>query len=82
MEQSEGVLVYLKQLRVLSIGNPELFLFSAEEVWSARCQCSERKIQLNVVQQTFLEVVKNNSTKEYKNKSNIGITIKKEGPVC
>ena len=63
IEQKEGVMVYLKQIKVKGIQTPEMFLFSCEEIWSPRCCCSEGKV-VKLFQQSCLDVVRNNSVRD------------------
>jgi hypothetical protein len=38
-QQGSGILVYIKDSRVLSVSQPEFYLSSWTEVWESSCRC-------------------------------------------
>jgi len=73
-EQNNGILVYLKDCRVLMTHQPELYLSSWTELWENTCKC-DRQVEALSRKQRLVEIVKRKA-------QNLKEAIEKEPPRC
>jgi hypothetical protein len=65
-EQSQGVMVYLKDVLVTEVSQQEIFLFCYTETWAARCVCgSQPRVHRNV-SRSLLDIIQANVQQEDK----------------
>lgn len=60
-QQGSGILVYLKDSRVLTVSQPEFYLSSWAEVWENTCKC-EQKQEIVKRRQRLVDIVKSKTT--------------------
>ena len=59
-EQPNGVLVFLKDCRVMNANQPEIYLSNWTEFWENSCKC-EQQVELIRRKQRLIEIVKRKS---------------------
>ena len=59
-EQNSGILVFLKDCRIMTVHQPELYLSSWSELWENTCKC-DHQAETFKMKQKLVEIVKKKS---------------------
>ena len=75
-ENTQGIIIFVKDAHIVKISQPEMYLFSWTEIWYPECGCNTIKKLPIKRKQSLIEIVKNHRENNL-NKSHI-----KETPRC